>query len=150
MTADDLTPDQRLEVQDHYLNADAKRRDFRDSGRPERRVSMSSERKLPHKKVARHVQPWRVHALPVMHRPPWPVSYPKTSRTMPNGDRIPVARPGQGNRGNRNRRGKDEGLGGAHLATLPRRSGDEAVNKGGDHLEPPQQLGVFVRLNPTR
>jgi hypothetical protein len=68
-----LAPVQRVEVQDYYLMSDTKKRDFRDSKKPERR---HPSKYLPPQKQLSWPRPWPVHGVdhPAL-RNPFPESY---------------------------------------------------------------------------
>lgn len=82
-TIDRLTPAQRVEVQEYYLLRDAKRRDFRDSGRKDRRHLGARHRPWP--------PPSRLLEMPSATRDPYTASY-----------RHRVQHPGSRNMGNTN------------------------------------------------
>lgn len=87
--ADDLTPEQREEVQEYYLLRYMKARNFRVSGQPERRQP---------KKVRERWQTstWRENAVPAMMRDP---IYPYQRARY-------GSRAGSGNYGNTNAKGR--------------------------------------------
>lgn len=68
MTADDLTPAQRFEVQAYYADRYNRGWEFKRSGQPERRQPKSSARWS----VQRD---WPVHGAPAATRSCWPQSY---------------------------------------------------------------------------
>ena len=84
---DRLTPAQRMEVQEYFLLRDRKRRDFRDSGRQDRRHLRPRRRPWPH--------PSRLLEMPSAMRDPYTSSY-----------RNRVLHPGSRNMGNTNWRGR--------------------------------------------
>jgi hypothetical protein len=95
MTIDDLTPEQAIEVQEFYLLRDTKRRNFRDSGQPERRglwAIPEADQPAPRKPWP---QPWGSNSLPVGMRSQYAAYYR-------------AERPGSGKYGNTNGMGRNK------------------------------------------
>jgi hypothetical protein len=83
VTIDDLTPEQAIEVQEYYLMRDTKRRDYRDSGQPERRGLWAIPQLEPEPRKP-WPQPWGSNSLPVSMREMYKAYY-RAERPGSNG-----------------------------------------------------------------